>query len=71
MAESEQDLRVFTEGEHKSHIYVAGEARSICGSQQLRKHESEELPEFDGTQRYHDLCKRCREKLNKPAAFWR
>jgi hypothetical protein len=50
---------MFIDGETKSHLYKAGDRRSICGSQLLRHKQSENLPEVD-FDRVDDLCELCK-----------
>lgn len=70
MGPEDHDLRIFTEGSTKSHVYCAGDERAICGAQKLRARDSAELPEFEGPELHHDLCKKCKETLENGVAFW-
>jgi len=64
---SSVDFRVFTEGTHKSHIYVAGESRAICGSQELGK-DSSDLPKLEDVV-VSDLCKLCSQNKDDSWRF--
>jgi len=57
------DYRIFTKGQHKSHIYIAGEKHAICGSQTLRHRRSDDLPELKLNSAILDMCSNCADRL--------
>jgi hypothetical protein len=56
------DYRIFREGD-KSHIYIAGINRAICGCQTLRRYDSEDLPVLNLDDDIIDMCSNCAETL--------
>ncbi|UXF50328.1 hypothetical protein 7865G3D7_5 [Haloquadratum phage sp.] len=57
--DEEVDYRIFREGNNKSHIYIAGINRAICGCQTLRGYDSEDLPVLTLDDDIIDMCSNC------------